>query len=61
MGAKGESMKKFLAMLLSLVLCCSFGLLAACDDSANDGTGSISGNYTEGDGRRLQGVYDSCV
>lgn len=47
MGAKGESMKKFLAMLLSLVLCCSFGLLAACDDSANDGTGSISGNYTE--------------
>ena len=40
-------MKKFLAMLLSLVLCCSFGLLAACDDSANDGTGSISGNYTE--------------
>lgn len=47
MGAKGESMKKFLAMLLSLVLCCSFGLLAACDNSANDGTGSISGNYTE--------------
>ena len=47
MGAKEESMKKFLAMLLSLVLCCSFGLLAACDDSANDGTGSISGNYTE--------------
>ena len=47
MGAKGESMKKFLALLLSLVLCCSFGLLAACDDSANDGTGSISGNYTE--------------
>lgn len=47
MGSKGESMKKFLAMLLSLVLCCSFGLLAACDDSANDGTGSISGNYTE--------------
>lgn len=47
MGAKGESMKKFLAMLLSLVLCCSFGLLTACDDSANDGTGSISGNYTE--------------
>lgn len=47
MGAKGESIKKFLAMLLSLVLCCSFGLLAACDDSANDGTGSISGNYTE--------------
>lgn len=45
-------MKKFLAMLLSLVLCCSFGLLAACDDSANDdsandGTGTISGNYTE--------------
>lgn len=40
-------MKKFLAMLLSLVLCCSFGLLVACDDSANDGTGSISGNYTE--------------
>lgn len=40
-------MKKFLAMLLSLVLCCSFGLFAACDDSANDGTGSISGNYTE--------------
>lgn len=52
MGAKGESMKKFLALLLSLVLCCSFGLLAACDDSANDdpandGTGTISGNYTE--------------
>ena len=45
-------MKKFLALLLSLVLCCSFGLLAACDDSANDdpandGTGTISGNYTE--------------
>lgn len=45
-------MKKFLALLMSLVLCCSFGLLAACDDSANDdsandGTGTISGNYTE--------------
>ena len=47
MGAKGESMKKFLAMLLSLVLCCSFGLLAACDDSANDEPGTISGSYTE--------------
>ena len=40
-------MKKFLAMLLSLVLCCSFGLLAACDDSANDEPGTISGSYTE--------------
>ncbi len=47
MGAKGESMKKFLALLLSLVLCCSFGLLAACDNSANDEPGTISGNYTE--------------
>lgn len=47
MGAKGESMKKFLAMLLSLVLCCSFGLLAACDNSANDEPGTISGSYTE--------------
>lgn len=40
-------MKKFLAMLLSLVLCCSFGLLAACDNSANDEPGTISGSYTE--------------
>ena len=47
MGAKGESMKKFLAMLLSLVLCCSFGLLAACDNSSNDEPGTISGSYTE--------------
>lgn len=40
-------MKKFLALLLSLMLCCSFGLLAACDPSAEDETGNISGNYTE--------------
>ena len=45
-------MKKLLALVLSLLLLCSFGLLAACDDSANDdsandGTGTISGSYTE--------------
>ena len=37
---------RFLAMILALALCCSFGLLAACDNSANDEPGTISGNYT---------------
>ena len=50
-------MKKILAVILALMLCCSFALFAACDDQpavgpggnggGNEATGEIEGNYEE--------------
>ena len=39
-------MKKLLALVLSLLLLCSFGLFAACDNDGPAGPGSITGEFT---------------